>query len=267
MHSRDLFATVFLISASCLGIAVLLTAFEYFSLVGEFGPGGALARPGSSFASEISGKHRFYAIHGTLLVLAFRVCCGISLLFSAWRHIQLASVCALAGLFVSGILLAYRFPYSRLGADDMTTIVTVGLLVAAAFPSPSWRALGLSFIAAQTCLCYITSGVGKLTSPVWRNGTAIRGVLSTTTYGSTRAAQLLRGWRMPVLFVGWAVIVFELLFPLALVAPSSLMFSLFAIGAIFHLGNALVMGLNTFLWTFLAAYPAVWYCHVLIQNI
>ena len=72
---------------------------------------------------------------------------------------------------------------------------------------------------------------------------------------------------MPALFVGWAVIVFELLFPLALVAPNSLMFSLFAIGAIFHLGNALVMGLNTFLWTFLAAYPAVWYCHVLIQSI
>ena len=132
---------------------------------------------------------------------------------------------------------------------------------------PSWRALGFSFITAQTCLCYLTSGMGKVISPVWRKGTAIRGILNTATYANTLAARVLRHRNVPVWPASWAVIIFELSFPLVLVAPTRLMFVLLVLGIIFHLGNALVMGLNTFLWTFLAAYPAVWYCHFLIRSI
>jgi uncharacterized protein YhhL (DUF1145 family) len=69
----------------------------------------------------------------------------------------------------------------------------------------------------------------------------------------------LRGWaRWPRLLraMAWGVILLELAFPLALL-DARLLWAALSLAALFHLANALLFGLNRFLWTWLAAYPAL----------
>ena len=57
---------------------------------------------------------------------------------------------------------------------------------------------------------------------------------------------------------GRAVVLFELAFPLGLLS-ARLLAVMLALAAAFHLANALLFGLNRFLWTWLSAFPALWW--------
>jgi hypothetical protein len=59
------------------------------------------------------------------------------------------------------------------------------------------------------------------------------------------------------LWASWLVIVFECAFPLVLWVRPQGAALLLACGLAFHLCNALVLGLNRFLWAWLAGYPAL----------
>jgi hypothetical protein len=53
---------------------------------------------------------------------------------------------------------------------------------------------------------------------------------------------------------------FECTFPLALISGGT-GFAVFAvIGLLFHVLSAMTMGLNTFVWAFVATYPAILFC-------
>jgi uncharacterized membrane protein (DUF485 family) len=54
-----------------------------------------------------------------------------------------------------------------------------------------------------------------------------------------------------------AVLAWECAFPLVLVLPAPFAYVMLALGVLFHVTNAVVMGLNTFVWSFVATYPAV----------
>lgn len=54
----------------------------------------------------------------------------------------------------------------------------------------------------------------------------------------------------------WAVILFELVFPLALLNQALLITAL-CVAGMFHLANARLFGLNRFLWFWVAAYPSI----------
>jgi hypothetical protein len=60
-----------------------------------------------------------------------------------------------------------------------------------AFPGDARLALGVGFIAAQALLAYSTSGIAKLVSPVWRDGTGLVGILSTIDHGTPALGQWL----------------------------------------------------------------------------
>ncbi len=51
---------------------------------------------------------------------------------------------------------------------------------------------------------------------------------------------------------------FELLMPITFLNATSLAIALM-VAASFHLANAWVFGLNRFLWSWLATYPALWW--------
>jgi hypothetical protein len=55
----------------------------------------------------------------------------------------------------------------------------------------------------------------------------------------------------------WGVIAFECGSPSLVLGGTSGALLLTAVGLSFHLGTAVVMGLNTFVWAFGACYPAV----------
>lgn len=64
-----------------------------------------------------------------------------------------------------------------------------------------------------------------------------------------------------------ALIAFECSFPLVLILPDHYSLLLLALGISFHLTAAVLMGLNTFFWAFVATYPAVMFCSSVIRHL
>ncbi|WP_051806458.1 hypothetical protein [Streptomyces sp. NRRL F-2747] len=142
------------------------------------------------------------------------------------------------------------------GAEQLTTLVLLSVALAGFPPvSPARTALAVGFIAAQLVLCYTTSGVSKLASPTWRGGAAVGDIISTQTYGLRVAARALSRVPFGSAGLGWAVMLFEAAFAATLFGPPWLVPAALAVALLFHLGCAVVMGLNDFLWAFPATYP------------
>ncbi|MEM1139686.1 MAG: HTTM domain-containing protein, partial [Pseudomonadota bacterium] len=73
------------------------------------------------------------------------------------------------------------------------------------------------------------------------------------------ASEAHRDWaqRPRVLFLmAWLIIIFELIFPLALLSQPLLIAAL-VLAAVFHLANGVLFGLNRFIWAWIASYPSV----------
>lgn len=161
------------------------------------------------------------------------------------------------GLFGLAIYRLHRFqgPYNG-GSDRMGILIILCLCGVQHAPNPQWQEYIFAYLAAQLTLSYFISGAVKIVQPTWRNGQALRGVFSFSAYP---VSQSLRGWaNHPRLLwaMSWAVMVFEVLFPLSLISQPTLIIAL-VIAAIFHLANAFLFGLNRFFWMWLAAYPSI----------
>lgn len=70
---------------------------------------------------------------------------------------------------------------------------------------------------------------------------------------------MLKRHRVVSLLLCWSVIAFECSAALLILAGTPGAVAIIAGGLAFHVGIALVMGLNTFLWAFASAYPALLY--------
>jgi hypothetical protein len=160
-------------------------------------------------------------------------------------------------LATTSVLLGLRTGFGMDGADQMTTLIWLALAVDATGGTALSSQAALWFIAAELTLSYLVAGVAKALGPEWRSGRAIWGVLSTRMYGVPPLGLWLQ--RRPRLcwLLCWSVILGESLFVLVFVLPPAGGAVLIAAGLSFHVGTAALMGLNTFLWAFLAAYPAL----------
>lgn len=155
----------------------------------------------------------------------------------------------------SSIATTMRSPFGWDGADQMSAITFSGLTAASWLPELESDVR--RFFAHQLCLCYLASGVAKAVSPDWRSGAALTGIFSTRMYGDERLYRLLRSRPPVAALASRAVIVGECAFPLVLVAPRPARRCMLAGAMTFHAAAALTMNLNTFLWAFAAAYPAL----------
>lgn len=161
---------------------------------------------------------------------------------------------ALAGLSLL-ILQRFQGPYNG-GSDRLGLLALWCLALARTLPVEQWRELAFGYLGVQLMLSYFISGWVKIVNPDWRQGAALRQVFAFSAYP---VAESLRGWAQRprlLLAMSWAVMLFELAFPLTLLTQPSLMVGL-AVAATFHLANACLFGLNRFFWTWLAAYPAI----------
>jgi hypothetical protein len=166
------------------------------------------------------------------------------------------------GLLLSCLItLNLRSFYSLDGADQMYLVI-VGAIFVGFFATPVslGSEITLWFVALQATLCYSVSGVYKAMSPGWRTGEALEGIFSTRIYGNAIVFQVFRRWPWLKLPVAWFIIIFQCCFLLALLGGPSVARVLIAIGVLFHILNAVTMGLNGFLFAFVATYPAVMYC-------
>lgn len=177
------------------------------------------------------------------------------LLLAALLALGASPVVTEGALLITGLLALRRFdgPYNG-GSDRMTLLLLSCLFVSHLVPEPRWREGVVGYAAVQVMLSYAMAGWVKLSERSWRNGEALRDMFRYSVYP---VSEQVRGWAghsrvMRALSSG--IVLFESLFPLALLGAGTLRAALVA-AAVFHVGNALALGLNRFLWVWVAAYP------------
>lgn len=183
-----------------------------------------------------------------------RLALGIGLLTG------MASPLVLVGLWLHGLLILHRFDgvYNG-GADKMIWLVLTCCALAHLAPSPYWQEMALGYLAVQLTLSYFVSGWVKVINPDWRSGQALIDVFRYSAYPVSRNQRQLADHPGLLFTAGWAVIGLELVFPLTLLDPRALAFSL-GLCALFHVLNAMNFGLNRFVWAWISAFPAlIWF--------
>ena len=164
---------------------------------------------------------------------------------------------ALIALVVIGVALLHRFqgPYNG-GSDRMGLLVLFCLCLAQILPDPAMRELAFGYLAVQVILSYFISGKVKLENPDWRSGRALQDVFLFSAYPVAENMRAMTA--RPALLFGasWAVMLFEVMFPLALLDGDVLIIAL-GVAAVFHLANACLFGLNRFVWVWVSAYPSL----------
>lgn len=176
---------------------------------------------------------------------------------------------ALIGLvFALSVLFGIRNPYGLDGAHQLSLIIFGGLLLASVFPVGSLaHQLSVLFIAAQAVLAYLLSGLSKLSSPTWREGRALTGILGTNMYGHKWFHERLVQYPRLDTLGCWSVMLFECSFPLVLLIDLQYGILLLLGGLVFHLSTAVLMGLNGFVLAFASTYPAIAYANVYLQGL
>jgi len=112
------------------------------------------------------------------------------------------------------------------------------------------------YLGLQLMLSYFISGWVKVVNPEWRDGRALADVFRFSAYPVSEDLRRLADRPRLLLVMSWAVMLFELAFPLTLLSRESLIVGLVIAGT-FHLANACLFGLNRFFWTWLSVYPAI----------
>lgn len=164
---------------------------------------------------------------------------------------------ACAGLLALAVILLrhYDGPYNG-GSDRMSLLILLCLTLAHAAPDPYWRQVAFGYLGAQLVLSYVLSGAVKIINADWRSGAALRDVFLFSAYPLSEGRRRWADAPKTLFIMSWAVILFEIFFPLALATKATLILALI-IAALFHLANAYLFGLNRFFWAWLAAYPSI----------
>ena len=253
---------------ACIG--VVISSLEYIAIASEFRPSGIFSwrvmgsRPEIAKLNSMFGDTTFLFGYKSILILhnARLLCC----LVLPWlSNAQLVRLLLLSFVALTSLLLSFRTPVSGDGADQMSMIVFFGLAAFGLADNGLLRVVSLVFIAAQSVLSYVVAGVAKALSPKWRSGIALREIFNTRSYGQESIARSLNAAPSSVnVMLCWFVILAEINFALLFVLPAQWCLLILGLGVMFHVINAIVMGLNTFVWSFLATYPCVLFVNQLL---
>lgn len=198
---------------------------------------------------------------------------GERVLFAARAVLSLA---LLAGVLTPAVLLAlvvhsvvvlhwFNGPYNG-GSDKMGTLVLICLCAATLLPEGRAQQMAFGYLGVQLVLSYFVSGWVKIVHADWRSGTALRDVFDYSAYPVSRDLRRLAQRPKLMLALSWAVIGFELAFPLSLLSTSVLA-GMLVLAVAFHLSNGMLFGLNRFVWAWIAAFPAlIWLQGHLLQQ-
>jgi hypothetical protein len=246
--------TLWLLAAWCA-----LSTAEWVVNFGVFKSGGLLSwhvlalRRGRLFRSSWSPY--LFSSASVGLTLFLRIVAAAALCLS---QSSITILSALILIVASCLFLTVRTGYGGDGSDQMGCIgaISASLMTAGVIAKQPWISFsGTVLLGGQLTLAYFISGISKLLSATWRRGHSLNGIMTTYTYGHPLAAKL-SAYRACSLLVCWIVISSETLFPFAVIAPHRWFVAILAGFFLFHLGNAFFMGLNSFVWSFTAAYPS-----------
>ena len=254
MPSLDLYSALD-ITTRIVACGLALSALEQWSIRAHFGVQGVFS------LRLVSPFHRgWFAFQIVDRYLSFLIGLQItaSLGLAALGPFSVPGRPALVFSFLAAMLVRWRRGLGGDGAEQMSMLVLAAAgLAVLPVPSPDRVMLAVLFIAAQLGLSYAAAGIAKLVSPLWRSGKALPAILSTHTHGHPWAASFLQRHPGFAILASWSVILFECLFPLLVFGPGWMLAAALVTGLTFHLLCAVLMGLNSFLWSFPAVYACV----------
>lgn len=186
---------------------------------------------------------------------------GIAVLVLIFFPIQTwSSIIGLTIVFIITSFINFRSaPYGTETSNRLTLVITGALLLRCAAPnSLILMKASLWFIALQTCISYLTAGVGKFFNQGWRNGYGLFNVVNNQMNGlPPQLAMFFYQHQTIGKIFTWFTIGIECTFPLVLLFGQPFVFLFLVWGMLFHLANAILLGLNKFFWVWLATYPAI----------
>ncbi|MGB7183885.1 MAG: HTTM domain-containing protein [Burkholderiaceae bacterium] len=182
---------------------------------------------------------------------------GLRIALCALLIAQIASPWPLAALAVLSLLILDNFqgPYNG-GSDRISLLILWSLTAANLIPHPHWQEVVFGYLGLQLVLSYFVSGWVKVVNPDWRRGLALQDVFLFSAYPCSEDKRSWANKPAALLVLSWLVMLFELAFPLVLVSKTALWIGL-SVALVFHLANAVLFGLNRFVWAWLAAYPSL----------
>ncbi len=263
LNVGDEFAVVLVAKIAALG--VLVSSLEYLARQRELGNGGLMSWSVGSLrnrwlAGGVIGRslHVVLRYPNVLGLLAARAVMAAAVLLAPP---QVSTAPALViPLAVVTLVFLLRSHYGLDGSDQMLWLIFAGLALVSLADTPAVRTAYLWFVALQCCLSYFVAGVAKASAQGWRAGSYLVGIFQTRIYGHAGLSALLQDHRQLATILARLVITWECVFPAVLAAPVPIVLIFIAGGAAFHVVNAYIMGLNIFVWAFLAAYPAILFC-------
>lgn len=257
---------------TCLGLGLwcVMSTAEWLHQIDLFDDRGLLSwRILSLRASRICRSPllaRIFQRRGVALILAARLACGAIIVFPIDTPVRIG---LLAAIVLTGWLLKLRRWLSDDGSDQMGQIVAIGATITAVGLSLQDLLIagaGILLIAGQLTIAYFLGGAAKLISTEWRSGRAVIGIMGTQSFGHDFAARVASASiGFSVLFC-WLLILVELVFPIAVLCPQPILAGFLAVFALFHVATALFMGLNTYVWSFGAAYPSIWMLNAVVLS-
>jgi hypothetical protein len=155
------------------------------------------------------------------------------------------------------LLFTLRCPEGNDGSDQMSLIILLVSSLAEVIHTPVAYVTALIFIAAQSALSYGTSGFLKVQQAGWRNGVFVTEILATSSFGSRQLSRLFQAHPLSRMWCGRLVAYGDCTLALAALLPPLACSLVLIFGLSLHIGIARILGLNSFLWAFVATYPAI----------
>ncbi|WP_344851213.1 hypothetical protein [Pedobacter jeongneungensis] len=192
-----------------------------------------------------------------LFVLILRLLSAIALIPIVWLH--QSAVIPLLLITVINLLMQIRNSQSNDGSDQMATVCYIVLLFANVINTVTSMSCALFFIAAQAALAYGTSGFLKMQKIGWYNGEYVTDILKTSSYGNKKVLAITQKSRSVAKVLGIMVVYGDCLLSVSFLFPPHICMFILVFGVCLHVGIGRIMGLNTFLWSYIATYPATYY--------
>jgi len=253
--------TCLVVTKFLLAAWAVLSAVEWLANLALFRPDGLLSWDLLKLRPSVLGSARIetmlYSNPALVAMLCGRALAGAALVSPSANGWDFP--CS-AFILVSCLYVSRRSVFGNDGSDQMGMVIAAGVAVLSAgiaLDDVDLAYVGALAIAGQAALAYFIAGAAKLVSPTWRGGHALPRVMNTRCYGHLLAAHIAGS--SPRLNRGlcWTIILTEMLFPLVFLLPWNVAIASLACYAAFHFCNAYFMGLNAFVWSFLASYPSV----------
>lgn len=219
-------------------------------------------------AKDLRLKLCNFLLHDNAFKCSFYLRACFSFLLLILSILNIISPILICILFFLHLLMNFRSPYGLDGSYQMQLVILFALSLGSVFGIDSQISIAcLLFIAGELICSYFIAGFSKFISPVWRKSSALHGIFSTRNFGHSFFYRLISQSEFLTILLSWYIFLFEMLFFTVLFFHPAYTVIFFIIGFLFHLFNAIVMGLNNFLLSFLATYPALFYCVNYIHGI